>query len=197
MNNMNMNNMNNMGMNPMMGGNTMGMGMNPMMGGNTMGMGMNPMMGGNGMGMGMNPMMGGNGMGMGMNPMMGGNTMGMGMNPMMGGNGMGMGMNPMMMNFAMGMNNAGGYVNIGDEGGWNLIFEEKNGSKRINITISPDKTVQAAINMYKIKTNQVGNDQMKFIFNGKQLATSLTLSQSGLQNSSVITVVSLRNVEGA
>ena len=187
MNNMNMNmNMNNMGMNQMMGGNGMGMGMNQMMGGNGMGMGMNQMMGGNGMGMGMNPMMGGNTMGMGMNPMMGGNTMGMGM-----------GMNPMMMNFAMGMNNTGGYVKIGDEGGWNLIFEEKNGSKRINITISPDKTVQAAINMYKIKTNQVGNDQMKFIFNGKQLATSLSLAASGLQNNSVITVVSLRNVEGA
>ena len=176
MNNMNMNmNMNNMGMNQMMGGNGMGMGMNQMMGGNGMGMGMNPMMGGNTMGMGM-----------GMNPMMGGNPMGMGM-----------GMNPMMMNFAMGMNNTGGYVKIGDEGGWNLIFEEKNGSKRINITISPDKTVQAAINMYKIKTNQVGNDQMKFIFNGKQLATSLSLAASGLQNNSVITVVSLRNVEGA
>ncbi len=174
MNNMNMN-MNNMGMNPMMGGNAMGIG-NSMMGGNTMGMGMNPMMGGNTMGMGMNPMMMGN-------PL----AMGMGMNPMM--------VNNMPMSMDMGMNNTS--VSIGDAGGWNLIFEEKNGSKRINITISPDKTVAAAINMYKIKTNQVDNNQMKFIYNGKQLATALSISQSGLINGSVITVVSLRNVEGA
>ena len=180
----------NMGMNPM-GMNPMGM--NPM-GMNTMGMnpmGMDPTMGMNPMGMnpmGMNPM--------GMNPM-GMNPMGMnpmGMNPM-GINPMGinpMGMNPMGIN-PMGMNKN---VTIGDNEGWNLIFEDKKGNKRITVTISPDKTVQEAINIYKIKAN-LDDNQAKFIFNGKSLCTTLTLSQSGLNNNNVITVVTTKNVIGA
>ena len=158
--------MNPMSMNPMS--------MNPM--------GMNPMgmdqMGMNPMGMGMNPM------GMGMNPMgMGMNPMGMGMNPI------GMGMNPMGMNPTKS-------VTIGDKEGWNLIFEDKKGNKRINVTISPDKTVQEAINTYKIKAN-LEDAQAKFIFNGKSLCTTLTISQSGLTNNGVITVVTTKNVIGA
>ena len=154
------------------------MGMNPM--------GMNPM-GMNPMGMntmGMNPM--------GMDPTMGMNPMGMnpmGMNPM----GMNpMGMNPMGIN-PMGMNKN---VTIGDNEGWNLIFEDKKGNKRITVTISPDKTVQEAINIYKIKAN-LDDNQAKFIFNGKSLCTTLTLSQSGLNNNNVITVVTTKNVIGA
>ena len=146
----------------------------------------NNMMGGNQM---MDPSM----MNM-MNPMM------MGMGGMGGMGGMNM-MNPMMMNGMMPMgemnNNMNMNMNIGDNQGWNLLFEEKNGERTINVTISPDKTVREAINIYKIKANQDSEAQIKFIFNGKQLAYDLTLSQSGLQNNSKITVVSLQNVKGA
>ena len=123
------------------------------------------------------------------------NPMGMGMNPMgMGMNPMGMGMNPMGMN-PMGMNPTKS-VTIGDKEGWNLIFEDKKGNKRINVTISPDKTVQEAINTYKIKAN-LEDAQAKFIFNGKSLCTTLNISQSGLTNNGVITVVTTKNVIGA
>ena len=79
---------------------------------------------------------------------------------------------------------------------WNLVFEKKNGEQAINLNISPDETVQAAINLYKIKTSQEKED-IKFIFNGKQLDYSLTISQSGLNNGSKITVIGTRDVEGA
>ena len=136
----------------------------------------------------MNPMM----MGGQMNPMM----MGGQMNPMM----MGGQMNPMMMggqiNPMMGMNPTQ-TVNIGDTGGWNLIFEDKRDKKRTIVTISPDKKVNEAISLYKIKTGTKENEEFKFIFNGKQLFYELTISQSGLTDNSVISVISIKNVIGA
>ena len=151
---------------------------NPMMNNNMGNPMMNPMMMNGGM-MPMNPVM---------DPMMNPMMMNGGMNNMMPMGGLGNNMNMMNMNMNM---------NIGDNEGWNLLFEEKNGNRTINITISPDKTVREAINLYKIKANQDANTEMKFIFNGKQLANDLSLSQSGLQNNSKITVVSLQNVKGA
>ena len=87
-------------------------------------------------------------------------------------------------------------MSIGDNDGWNLIFEEKQGNKRTIIRISPDKTVQEAINLYKIKTNKKNNDIIKFIYNGKQLFPSLPISQSGLSNNNVITVITLKEFIG-
>ena len=168
---MNMNpNMMNMDPNMMNMGPNMMMNMNPNM------MNMNPMM----MNMNMDPNM------MNMNPMM----MNMNMNPMM----MNMNMNPMMMN--MNMNNIGN-ANIGDNEGWNLIFEQKKEKKNIIVTISPDKTVKEAISIFKIKSGQPNEATFKFIFNGKQLAMDLKVSESGLANNSVITVISLQNLVGA
>ena len=137
----------------------------------------------------MNPMM----PQMMMNPMM----QQMMMNPMM----QQMMMNPMMMQQMMnimGGNNINVNINSNNPNDWNLIFEKKNGSQTINIRISPDETVQAAINLYKIRTNtQEKDDEIKFIFNGKQLNYDLKLSQSGLMNGSKITVISTKDVEGA
>ena len=104
-------------------------------------------------------------------------------------------MNPFMMNQMMTMfQNKNNQNN--NETLWNLVFEKKNGEQAVNLNISPDETVQAAINQYKIKTNQTKED-IKFIFNGKQLDYSLTISQSGLNNGSKITVIGTRDVEGA
>ena len=89
-------------------------------------------------------------------------------------------------------------MNQNNPNDWNLIFEKKNGNQIVNIYVSPDNTVQTAINLYKIKTNTTEkDDEIKFIFNGKQLNYSLTLSQSGLMNGSKITVISTKDVEGA
>ena len=118
------------------------------------------------------------------------------MNPMMMGQ-----MNPMMMQMFMNMNPGNQpnmpNINTGNPGDWNLIFEKKNGSQIINVQVSPDSTVQSAINMYKIKTNTPLDEEIKFIFNGKQLNYSLSLSASGLMNGSKITVISTKDVEGA
>ena len=160
------------GMNTMMGGgmnnSMMGGGMNPMMGG-----GMNnPMMGG-----GMNPMMG-----VGMNPMMGG-----GMNPMMG-----VGMNNMM---GVGIQNPSPNINIEDNKGWNLIFENQNDMQAITIRIDEQKLVSEAITKYKLKSGRT--DKCKFIFNNKELFPEMKICQTGLQNLSKILVVSIQNVIGA
>ena len=119
-----------------------------------------------------------------MNPMMG-----MGMNPMMGMNQM----NPMM---GMGMNPTMGQNVFGDTEGWNLVFEEKSGGKKTTIRINPDKTVQEAINLYKIKNGTKENFSYFFIFNGKQLNYQLKISQSGLKNFDKITVISKLNLIG-
>ena len=137
-----------------------------------------------------------------MNPMMMNN---MNMNPMM----MQMMNNPMMMQMMMGNNNMGmgnmgnmqnmGNVNMDsqDPNAWNLIFEKKNGGQTINIRISSDSKVVTAINTYKLKANMTNEDDAKFIFNGKQLNYDLTLAESGLMNGSKITVISIKDVEGA
>jgi hypothetical protein len=77
-------------------------------------------------------------------------------------------------------------------------LKKKNGAQTINIRISPDSTVQNAINLYKLKTNTTErDDEIKFIYNGKQLNYALSLSASGLMNGSKITVISTKDVEGA
>ena len=181
----------NMGMNPMM--NNM---MNQAMMGGNMGMNPNMMMNQGMMGMGGN---------MGMNPMMN-NMMNQGMMGM-GGN---MGMNPMMnnmMNQAMmgmgGMQGVGnamnmeqfGSINIEDQNGWNLIFEDQEKIK-IAIRISEQKLVKEAINIYKIKSMKT-QQKCKFIYNNKELCGDLKICQSGLQNTSTITVISTGNLKGA
>ena len=179
MNNMNMNNMNNqmmmnflmqMQMNPQM----MAMMNNPQM----MAMMNNPQM----MAMMNNPQM----MAMMNNPQM----MAMMNNPQM----MAMMNNPQMM--AM-MNNpaGGGNFSVDDSQGWNLIFEKKSGGPTINLTISPEKIVAEAISAYKLKSMEEG--EMRFIFNGKELPSSLKICQSGLNNGSKILVISTKDVEGA
>ena len=182
-----------------------GMG-NNLMGNGNMGMDMNmmnPMAGMNGMDMNMmNPMAGMNGMDMNMmNPMAGMSGMNMNMmNPMAGMSGMNMNMmNPMAgmsgMNM-MGMNMMNqDSVNIDDNKGWNLIFENQNDRQTYTIRISENKTVKEAISLYKIKSGR--KDKMKFVFNNKELCSDLKICQSGLTNCSKILVISLQNLKGA
>ena len=203
---MDMNMMNQMGgmdMNMMnqMGGMDMNM-MNQMGGMDMSNMNMMNQMGG--MDMNMMNQMGGmdmnnmNMMGMGgMNNMMGmggmNNMMGMGgMNNMMGMGGMN-NMNMMGMG-GMDMMNQDS-VKIDDNKGWNLIFENQNDKQTYNIRISENKTVQEAINKYKIKSGRQG--KMKFIFNNKELCADFKICQSGLNNLSRILVISLQNLKGA
>ena len=117
-----------------------------------------------------------------MNPMM--------MNPMMCQNPM---MNPMMCLIdQMGQN-----MGTGNNNTWNLFFEDKWNKKTTYIFISPEKNVSEAINLYKIKSGTMDDTTAKFIFNGKQLFYELKISQSGLQNNSTISVVSIKSVIGA
>ena len=78
-----------------------------------------------------------------------------------------------------------------------MNFETKNANEQsVMIVVSPEATVKEAINLYRIKTNQI-NDVINFVFNGKQLNLNLKLSESGLTNASKITVIGLKDVEGA
>ena len=177
--NMDPNMMMNMGNMNMMGNNGM---MNPMM------MNMNNMNNMNGM---MNPMMNMNNMnnmnGM-MNPMMMNN-----MNPMMMNNMNMMNMNNMNMNM-MNMNQ-NQPVNIEDQAGWNLIFENQNDRQTFNVRISEQKLVKEAISLYYLKSNR--NDKCKFIFNNKELFGDMKICQSGLTNMAKILVISIQNLKGA
>ena len=192
MNNMG-NNMPNMGMNmPNMGNNMPNMGMNmPNIGMNTMNMG----------NMGMNmPNMGMNTMNMGNMGNMGMNMPNMGMNTMNMGNGMG---NMNMMNFPnmgaipmVALPTMNTMMDIEDAQGWNLIFENQNNRKLINIRISEQKLVKEAINAYKLKVNDFDN-KFKFIFNNKELFPEMKICQSGLTNGAKILVISTKNLKGA
>jgi len=204
-----MNNMPNMGMNmPNMGNNMPNMGMNMPNMGNTVNMGMNmPNMGMNMPNIGMNTMNMGNMGNMGMNmPNMGMNTMNignMGMNmPNMGMNMGGMG-NMNMMNFPnmgaipmVALPTMNTMMDIEDAQGWNLIFENQNNRKLINIRISEQKLVKEAINAYKLKVNDFDN-KFKFIFNNKELFPEMKICQSGLTNGAKILVISTKNLKGA
>ena len=180
--NMDPNMMMNMGNMNMMGNNGM---MNPMM------MNMNNMNNMNGM---MNPMMNMNNMnnmnGM-MNPMMMNN-----MNPMMMNNMNMMNMNNMNnMNMNMMNMNQNQPVNIEDQAGWNLIFENQNDRQTFNVRISEQKLVKEAISLYYLKSNR--NDKCKFIFNNKELFGDMKICQSGLTNMAKILVISIQNLKGA
>ena len=204
-----MNNMPNMGMNmPNMGNNMPNMGMNMPNMGNNVNMGMNmPNMGMNMPNIGMNTMNMGNMGNMGMNmPNMGMNTMNignMGMNmPNMGMNMGGMG-NMNMMNFPnmgaipmVALPTMNTMMDIEDAQGWNLIFENQNNRKMINIRISEQKLVKEAINAYKLKVNDFDN-KFKFIFNNKELFPEMKICQSGLTNGAKILVISTKNLKGA
>jgi len=200
---MDMNNYNQNAFNPMMNNMQNNMNMNPMMNNmqnNNMNMN-NPMMMNNMQNnMNMNPMMVQNNMNMNMNPMMMNN---MQYNAMM----MQMMTNPMMVQMMGNMNMGMGNMNMGmgnmqnldsqDGESWNLIFEKKNGGQAINVRLPSSSKVIAAINNYKIKANMSNDDDAKFIFNSKQLNYELTLAESGLSNGSKITVISIKDVEGA
>ena len=187
--NMNMNGMPNMMMNMgnmgMMGNNGM---MNMNMNNMGMGMDMNDM---NNMG-GM-PMMNMNMNNMGGMPMMNMNMNNMGMNMNMNNMGMNMmNMNNMGMNMGMNQNQQ---VNIEDQGGWNLIFENQNDRQTFNVMISEQKLVKEAISLYYLKSNR--NDKCKFIFNNKELFPEMKICQSGLTNMAKILVISIQNLKGA
>ncbi len=203
---MDMNNYNQNAFNPMMNNMQNNMNMNPMMNNmqnNNMNMN-NPMMMNNMQNnMNMNPMMMQNNMNMNMNPMMMNNMNNMQYNAMM----MQMMTNPMMVQMMGNMNMGMGNMNMGmgnmqnldsqDGESWNLIFEKKNGGQAINVRLPSSSKVIAAINNYKIKANMSNDDDAKFIFNSKQLNYELTLAESGLSNGSKITVISIKDVEGA
>jgi len=158
------------------------------------GMSMMNQMGGMDMNM-MNQMGGMGGMDINMMNQMGGMG-GMDMNMMnqMGGMG-GMDMNMMNQMGGMGgidinmMNQMGG-MNLGDNKGWNLIFENQNDKQMYDIRISENKTIREAINLYKIKSGREG--KMKFIFNNKELIPEVQICKSGLNNLSRILVISLQ-----
>ena len=84
---------------------------------------------------------------------------------------------------------------------WNLIFQRKisqtNIQQSINIAIDPDKLFIEAISMFKLRIGSNSNEDFKFIFNGKDVIKDLKISQTGLMNNSVITVISLSDVTGA
>ena len=76
-----------------------------------------------------------------------------------------------------------------------MIFEQKAGGQTLTIQIQPNKTVADAVNAYKNKVLNQG--EMRFIFNGQNLDTSLTLHEAGLKNGSKILVISTKDIEGA
>ena len=88
-------------------------------------------------------------------------------------------------NMMMNNNNIVNDMNQMYPGIWNLIFEDRCSFRKIVVHISPEKTVQEAINLYKIKS---GNDSSncKFIYNGRQLKKKKKIQSSGLQDNSVI-----------
>ena len=69
----------------------------------------------------------------------------------------------------------------------NILFENQSTLEKINLFISSEKTVQEAINLYRIKS--MDSKYKLFLYNGKKLDTKLTISESGIQNGSVISVV--------
>ena len=153
----------------------------------------NPMMQNGGMNTNM-MMMGGANPNMMMNPMMMQNmamNQNMMNNPMMGNM-----MDPSMMMMMMMLNNQKQMGNgIDDPIGWNLTFEVQRNGNIYNIVIDNQKKVKEAISKFILKSNI--KEKCKYIFNNKQLCEYLPICQSGLQDQSKISVISVQNLKGA
>ena len=93
------------------------------------------------------------------------------------------------------MPNGGMDLSIEEPKGWNLTFEVQRDGKVYNIVIDENKKVIEAINKFKLKSNI--QEKCKFIFNNKELFPELEICQSGLQNASKISVISIQNLKGA
>ena len=74
-----------------------------------------------------------------------------------------------------------------DPNGWNLIFENEDDKKQINIKISEQKLVIDAIKEYYQKSRR--SDKCIFIFDNKKLNYALKICQSGLRAQSRILVI--------
>ena len=99
-------------------------------------------------------------------------------------------MNPIMM---LNMNSMGNNydTNINNKGEiWNIfIAEDGNISLKVNIQISPDKTVKDLINLYKIRTGNFFNPgEKKFIYDARQLNEESKISEC-LRNYCIIMIV--------
>ncbi len=178
-----------------------GMNQNMMMNNNQNMMMNNPMMQNGGMNTNMmmmgganpNMMMMNNNPNMMMNPMMQNMAMNQNMmnNPMMGNM-----MDPSMMMMMMMLNNQKQMGNgIDDPIGWNLTFEVQRNGNIYNIVIDNQKKVKEAISKFILKSNI--KEKCKYIFNNKQLCEDLPICQSGLQDQSKISVISVQNLKGA
>ena len=152
----------------------------------------NPMMQNGGMNTNM-MMMGGANPNMMMNPMMMQNmamNQNMMNNPMMGNM-----MDPSMMMMMM-LNNQKQMGNgIDDPIGWNLTFEVQRNGNIYNIVIDNQKKVKEAISKFILKSNI--KEKCNYIYNNKQLCEDLPICQSGLQDQSKISVISVQNLKGA
>ena len=113
----------------------------------------------------------------------------MGMNNLMNIPNMQMPMNAMMNNMNI-QNN----FSIDDLSRWELFFEDGVNNPKIHIQINEQKLIKEAINMYMLKSGRT--DKCKFIFNNHELFPEMKICQSGLENMSVILVLSLQNVRG-
>jgi len=128
-------------------------------------------------------------MNMGMNNNMYNMNMGMNMGIGMNCNNLNIIMNNNLNNTNIGMENINNVLDDEDKDGWELIFknEDEKDKKEVTIRISCEKTVNEAINKYKLKI--VNIEDMKFEYPpNKELNKSLKISQSGLSNKSVIHV---------
>ena len=91
-------------------------------------------------------------------------------------------MNQMMNNIIQNMMGN----NFGSDEYINLVFVLH--SKITNFTISKQKTVQEAINLFRLKSGNNDKD-LKFIFEGRTLNPELKIIETGLKDGSKIIVV--------
>ena len=116
-------------------------------------------------------------------------NMGMGMNNMMGMQGINM---PMSMDAMQGMMNNINFgnpnINIEDELGWNLIFENRNDGQTFLIRISEQKLFKEAISLYRLKSGNT--ERCEFKFNNRKLNPEMKICQTGLCNIQKIIVIS-------
>ena len=78
----------------------------------------------------------------------------------------------------------------------NLTFRDTIGSKRILIIADPNEPMSSVINQYINRTGDMSVTNL-YIFNGKRIVQSLTVSELGITDGSEIYVSDIGNVEGA
>ena len=89
------------------------------------------------------------------------------------------------------MNNFISQLNLDED--LNIIFDDKSSGVKCNVVCKTNDLISSIIDLYKIKKGNNDEGNHKYLYDGKEVHMNLTVGQSGLNNGSIITDITLHS----